>query len=726
MKAKRNLFVSLVALMLLLCCSVLFVACHDEGGAGGNNSTTYRVTFKSDGRNYDIVLVEEGETVMFPTAPEKDGYTFDGWYSDEACTQEYTAFAVSQSIDVYAKFTANVYTITYEVDGGTNPNTASTFTVEDKVTLADAQKSGYTFDGWYLNAEYTEDKVTEIPKGTIGNITLYAKFTESVPSSPEVESIVCGVYDDNKLAWFRNESGSVVPNVVGLYIDVFYSDSTRTSVAVTDDMLDYVPNDDAFTVTVNYCDKTDDFDVKVFDSAEDFNISMGAVYYGYNYADWDDANNDILLADAKENGGLLRDYWLCLIQGDESSTVCYWYGVKLTEDMLRLYNETSEEYNSFKLSSLKTSESSTDYYNVKVVYGEITIEECHLYKVKASQLQTSAYYYSMGINGTNYYVSAGSKDFVMAQILAGQMQFYKCVVFDVWGNYDSSLQVYNGSFDYKYVTFGDLSDIDFGDYSKQLNLPAYLDGEKFYLNVELCYPYAYNLALQYIYDLYHPDGYDTEVLFLPDGKLVFNGGNYSYDYYWLEDFDDVIVCQDYLYCVDRENKTLRSYLISENAAAEKITTYSFDEPEDDTEYTYVLYRLNDKYYICYNGWSWIAELDEINKTTTWFDIVYDIGAYDTGNNCYPITVHVDEESKALYTYEDDYREFGGIYERWVYKDDGIRYYYVYDTEKETFVCSSYDFWEYVFDTETMVYVHDMFGSYYFFVAFLTEAESTAQ
>ena len=41
-------------------------------------------------------------------------------------------------------------------------------------------KSGYTFNGWYANAELTGNAVTEIGTSATGNKTFYAKFTEVV------------------------------------------------------------------------------------------------------------------------------------------------------------------------------------------------------------------------------------------------------------------------------------------------------------------------------------------------------------------------------------------------------------------------------------------------------------------------------------------------------------------------------------------------------------------
>ena len=67
------------------------------------------------------------------------------------------------------------YTITYHLDGGTNAiKNPDVYTSEDAITLQDATKEGYTFEGWYLDAGKTY-QITEI-SGKTGNIELYAKF----------------------------------------------------------------------------------------------------------------------------------------------------------------------------------------------------------------------------------------------------------------------------------------------------------------------------------------------------------------------------------------------------------------------------------------------------------------------------------------------------------------------------------------------------------------------
>ena len=69
------------------------------------------------------------------------------------------------------------YTITYHLAGGTNhAANPETYTIETAtITLAPASKVGYTFVGWY-DAEEGGNKITEIAQGSIGDITLYARW----------------------------------------------------------------------------------------------------------------------------------------------------------------------------------------------------------------------------------------------------------------------------------------------------------------------------------------------------------------------------------------------------------------------------------------------------------------------------------------------------------------------------------------------------------------------
>ncbi len=73
------------------------------------------------------------------------------------------------------------YNIAYNLNGGTNfVNAPTTYTVATPtITLGSPTKAGCTFAGWYTNAGFTGNVITEIPQGTFGNINLWARFAES-------------------------------------------------------------------------------------------------------------------------------------------------------------------------------------------------------------------------------------------------------------------------------------------------------------------------------------------------------------------------------------------------------------------------------------------------------------------------------------------------------------------------------------------------------------------
>ena len=83
------------------------------------------------------------------------------------------------------------YTVTYNTNGG-NEIAAKEFTKNtDTFDLATPTKDGSTFLGWYLNADFSGDKITQVAKGTEKNITVYAKWqldlaNNTLPSAAQI------------------------------------------------------------------------------------------------------------------------------------------------------------------------------------------------------------------------------------------------------------------------------------------------------------------------------------------------------------------------------------------------------------------------------------------------------------------------------------------------------------------------------------------------------------
>ncbi len=132
------------------------------------------------------LIGKAGENLALPETPVREGYDLTGWnpalpekYPEK--NTEYTAVWVKEGD----------YTITYvNVDGATNENPASYNVETETITLKDPAKAGYTFEGWYKDGEFTT-KVTEIPQGSTGDITLYAKWEQIPFTTVKVEGGSC-------------------------------------------------------------------------------------------------------------------------------------------------------------------------------------------------------------------------------------------------------------------------------------------------------------------------------------------------------------------------------------------------------------------------------------------------------------------------------------------------------------------------------------------------------
>ncbi len=91
-------------------------------------------------------------TVTTLVDPSKEGYTFDGWFDNSACTgsalTEIGATAYTADFTLYAKWTANQYTITFDSNGGSAVASITQGYGTSVTAPSDPSKTGYTFKGW--------------------------------------------------------------------------------------------------------------------------------------------------------------------------------------------------------------------------------------------------------------------------------------------------------------------------------------------------------------------------------------------------------------------------------------------------------------------------------------------------------------------------------------------------------------------------------------------------
>jgi len=129
----------------------------------------------------------QGKSDIILGKASMEGYTFDGWYLDAEFTLPTASIDTTQTgtVHLYGEFTPADYDISYELDGGTNDaGNPATYTYGIGVNeFKPAVKEGYAFDGWYLDAEFTQP-IASIDATQTGEVVLYAKFTLNPPVDP--------------------------------------------------------------------------------------------------------------------------------------------------------------------------------------------------------------------------------------------------------------------------------------------------------------------------------------------------------------------------------------------------------------------------------------------------------------------------------------------------------------------------------------------------------------
>ena len=109
----------------------------------------------------------------------------DGSITDDNTTFSNTYAVFGMDVVAGEVDEPGTYGITYNLDGGVNAaSNPATYTVGTAVQLAAPTKDGYTFDGWYTDASFS-NRVTEIAAGVSGNVTLYAKWIKNADPTPE-------------------------------------------------------------------------------------------------------------------------------------------------------------------------------------------------------------------------------------------------------------------------------------------------------------------------------------------------------------------------------------------------------------------------------------------------------------------------------------------------------------------------------------------------------------
>lgn len=152
------------------------------------NINQYTVKFVSDYGSFEDQTIEYGKLIKTDklTIPEVEGYTFDGWYTEDNTKFDFTT-PIKSNTTVYAKWTANDYEVRFITEHGNAPdsqNVKYNGTAKDPGKLSE---DGYTFIGWYTDHTCTTE--FNFSTSITGDTKVYAKWEKNAPVLPDTYAL---------------------------------------------------------------------------------------------------------------------------------------------------------------------------------------------------------------------------------------------------------------------------------------------------------------------------------------------------------------------------------------------------------------------------------------------------------------------------------------------------------------------------------------------------------
>ena len=144
----------------------------------------YKLTLQN-GEEANALYANSGNFTL-PAPAEREGYTFAGWFTTQADgTQVQDNAELTADLTLYAQWTANSYTVTFDANGGEGSMNQQTFTydVAQALNQNTFTRTGYSFTGWNTQADgsgstYVDKaEVQNLTTEAGANITLYAQWT---------------------------------------------------------------------------------------------------------------------------------------------------------------------------------------------------------------------------------------------------------------------------------------------------------------------------------------------------------------------------------------------------------------------------------------------------------------------------------------------------------------------------------------------------------------------
>ena len=150
----------------------------------------YTVQFVSDYGSFADQPIKHGGTIDPDklTIPDVNGYTFGGWYADEAHETKFDfTKPITSNTTVYAKWTANDYEVSFITEHGDAPASQNVPYNKTATNPGELSAEGYTFIGWYTDDTYSTKFDFSTP--ITGDTKVYAKWEKNAPVLPDTYAL---------------------------------------------------------------------------------------------------------------------------------------------------------------------------------------------------------------------------------------------------------------------------------------------------------------------------------------------------------------------------------------------------------------------------------------------------------------------------------------------------------------------------------------------------------
>ena len=166
------------------------------------------VLYYHDGKTNPVTITLDRNTALgdkLPANPTREGYTFEGWYTEETGGTKWEASSPVQgnTLNLHAQWKLIVkekVTVTFHANDGSAEDALVTLHVNKGTALAklpaDPAREGYAFAGWFTQA--TEGSQWNLETTVDGTLDLYAQWTTDAQGAAEPAQVTVVLhYHDN-------------------------------------------------------------------------------------------------------------------------------------------------------------------------------------------------------------------------------------------------------------------------------------------------------------------------------------------------------------------------------------------------------------------------------------------------------------------------------------------------------------------------------------------------